>query len=216
MDYEQLSTVGCRQTEALRVCSHQANAHELHIVNGSLGAYHALWEHGIRCFDIDFMRTREGFVVATHPQRLQDAIGTAIGDVRKTLSNNTIIMIRSLGAADEEFPITDAVREQLVHMMVQHISHHLFAQLFELFSKLIKNTRDKPWLESKTQPNYRRYDTRASVVRRWLCIGCASVVVHRWLCAGGCASVVVHQLCIVGCASVSHPFWHAQRANDGA
>lgn len=48
-------------------------------------------------------------MVATHPQRLQDAIGTAIGDVRKTLSNNTIIMIRSLGAADEEFPITDAV-----------------------------------------------------------------------------------------------------------
>lgn len=108
--FEQLSTVGCRQTEALRVCSHQANAQELHIVNGSLGAYHTLWEHGIRCFDIDFMRTREGFVVATHPQRLQDAIGTAIGDVRKTLSNNTIIMIRSLGAADEEFPITDAVR----------------------------------------------------------------------------------------------------------
>lgn len=56
------------------------------------------------------MRTRDGFVVATHPQRLQDTIGTAIGDVRKTLSNNTIIMIRSLGAADEDFPITEAVR----------------------------------------------------------------------------------------------------------
>lgn len=109
VSYTQLSTFGCRQTEAIRVCSHQANAHELRISNGSLGAYQALWDQGIRCFDIDFMKTRDGFVVATHPQRLQDTIGSAIGDVRQTLKNNTVIMIRSLGADDEDFPITDMV-----------------------------------------------------------------------------------------------------------
>lgn len=92
------------------MCSHQANAHELRISNGSLGAYQALWDQGIHCFDVDFMKTRDNFVVATHPQRLQDTIGSAIGDVRLTLKNNTVVMIRSLGAGDEDFPITDVVR----------------------------------------------------------------------------------------------------------
>ena len=67
----QLSTAGCRQAEAVRVCSHRANAHELKVDNGSMQAYQALWDQGIRCFDIDFVSTADGFMVATHPQRLQ-------------------------------------------------------------------------------------------------------------------------------------------------
>lgn len=137
--YAQLSTLGCRQTEAVRVCSHRANAHELKVENGSLQAYQALWDQGIRCFDVDFVATADGFMVATHPDRLQQTIGSAIGDVRQTLKDNTIIIIRSLGADDDRFPITDV--------------------LFEHFGKLIKETEPKPWLDSKTQPNYRSAPT---------------------------------------------------------
>lgn len=43
--------------------------------------------------------------------RLQKTMGSAIGDVRKTLKDNTVIMIRSLGADDDRFPITDVVRD---------------------------------------------------------------------------------------------------------
>lgn len=139
VSYTQLSTLGCRQTEAIRVCSHQANAHELKVDNGSLQAYQALWDQGIRCFDVDFITTVDGFMVASHPQRLQATVGSAIGDVRKTLKDNTIIMMRSLGADDDRFPITDV--------------------LFEHFGKLIKETEPKPWLDSKTQPNYRSAPT---------------------------------------------------------
>jgi hypothetical protein len=44
-----------------------------------------------------------------HCCAVQDTIGSAIGDVRQSLKDHTIIMIRSLGATDEDFPITDVV-----------------------------------------------------------------------------------------------------------
>lgn len=50
----------------------------------------------------------------------------------------------------------------LVHIFRLHIPSprpppHTTPQLFEQFGKMIRQLDIKPWLESKTQPNHRRY-----------------------------------------------------------
>ncbi len=70
--FKKLSPEGCKETDALRVCSHRASTVEMEdTVNGSIDAYESLFRAGIMCFDIDFIATSDQVLLATHPDDLE-------------------------------------------------------------------------------------------------------------------------------------------------
>eukprot|EP00887_Chlorella_sp_A99_P002442 scaffold10.g2442.t1 len=110
--FAKLSAEGCGETEHLRVCSHRAATTEQEdVASGSLTAYATLFRNHIRCFDIDYVATGDGHLLATHPADLQAAVGAKAGIPK---ANNTAMLaaikrlslhqLREAGASQELFP----------------------------------------------------------------------------------------------------------------
>ncbi|KAK9809143.1 hypothetical protein WJX72_010116 [[Myrmecia] bisecta] len=119
-----LSPTACKQADRLRVCSHRAAAAELGLEDGSLQALRALWNYGIRCFDMDFVMTSDRLLLATHPDRLQAAMpnNNPIGIVKHNLHKHSLAQIRSLGAREKSFPTVHQLIEEFA-TLIQQDSH---------------------------------------------------------------------------------------------
>ncbi|GAB4814174.1 hypothetical protein N2152v2_001220 [Parachlorella kessleri] len=136
--FNKLDQPGCKATEELRVCSHRAKSKELaDIFPGSLSAYAALWKAKVKCFDIDFVATADGHLLASHPDDLQQALPAGqFGKLSETVGQHTLAAIRQGGADEERYPTMEAV--------------------LQVMGKLIESEEDKFWLKEGGHLDYSR------------------------------------------------------------
>lgn len=114
--YAKLSQAGCSHTEQLRVCSHRGRLSVEGLAPpGSLSAYSVLFKAGVSCYDVDFMQTADGQLLATHPDDLAAALEAAASSMaaavglRNRMRGMTLAELRSAGADEERFPTADAL-----------------------------------------------------------------------------------------------------------
>ncbi|KAK9818758.1 hypothetical protein WJX74_009887 [Apatococcus lobatus] len=90
------------------VCSHQAAGGELEMGTGSLQALQALWQAGVYCYDMDVVASKDGHLLVTHPNRIQEALAA-----NQTFSNETDVQnlelqeLRDRGLSAATFPEAD-------------------------------------------------------------------------------------------------------------
>jgi hypothetical protein len=114
--YAKLSQAACSHTEQLRVCSHRGRLSVDGLAPpGSLSAYTVLFKAGVSCYDVDFMQTADGQLLATHPDDLAAALeaaasraAAAVG-LRNRMRGMTLAELRAAGADEERFPTADAL-----------------------------------------------------------------------------------------------------------
>ncbi|KAI7837856.1 hypothetical protein COHA_008343 [Chlorella ohadii] len=112
--YAKLSQAGCSRTEQLRVCSHRGRLSVEGLAPpGSLSAYSVLYKAGVSCYDVDFMLTSDGQLLATHPDDLAAALEAAAGSaavgLRSRMRSMTLAELRAAGADEDQFPTADAL-----------------------------------------------------------------------------------------------------------
>ena len=95
------------------MCSHRGRLAVEGVPPGSLSAYSVLHKGGVSCYDIDFVQTRDGQLVASHPDDLQAALaagaaGQAAGGP-PPLGQWSLAELRAAGADEERFPTADAL-----------------------------------------------------------------------------------------------------------
>lgn len=92
------------------MCSHRGRLAVEDVPPGSLGAYAVLHKAGVSCYDVDFVQTRDGQLVASHPQDLLAAVAAA-GKAQppRQLGEWSLAELRAAGADEERFPTADAL-----------------------------------------------------------------------------------------------------------
>ncbi|KAK9818757.1 hypothetical protein WJX74_009887 [Apatococcus lobatus] len=98
----------CSIHQEMQVCSHQAAGGELEMGTGSLQALQALWQAGVYCYDMDVVASKDGHLLVTHPNRIQEALAA-----NQTFSNETDVQnlelqeLRDRGLSAATFPEAD-------------------------------------------------------------------------------------------------------------
>ncbi|KAL4856460.1 hypothetical protein ACK3TF_003252 [Chlorella vulgaris] len=160
--FDKLSSEGCARAEQLRVCSHRGRLAVEGVPPGSLSAYPVLHKGGVSCYDIDFVQTRDGQLLASHPQEVQAEVqagGKAAGKGPPDLGQWSLAELRAAGVDDERFPTADALIKASVDQLraselTQTALHPLtaapqvFAALLEQSGLLWKAVQGQPL------PNY--------------------------------------------------------------
>ncbi|PSC67682.1 glycerophosphodiester phosphodiesterase isoform A [Micractinium conductrix] len=122
--FDKLSAQACSHVEAVRVCSHRGRvAPEEGVAAGSLPAYGVLQKRGIWCYDIDFILTSDGSLLATHPSDMQAAIDAAgkggSKDMAARSHEHPLADIRAAGADEERFPTAETLIKALAASLTE-------------------------------------------------------------------------------------------------
>ncbi|KAL4440283.1 hypothetical protein ABPG75_003284 [Micractinium tetrahymenae] len=113
--YSKLSTEACEHVDNMRVCSHRARLEGVDgVASGSLAAYTTLVKAGVSCFDIDFVQTSDGQLLATHPEDLQAAVLSTAGkpsmaNLASHVHDFSLEQLRAAGADEERFPTANTL-----------------------------------------------------------------------------------------------------------
>lgn len=94
------------------MCSHRGRLAVEGVPPGSLSAYPVLHKGGVSCYDIDFLQTRDGQLLASHPQEVQAEVqagGKAAGKGPPELGQWSLAELRAAGVDDDRFPTADAL-----------------------------------------------------------------------------------------------------------
>ncbi|KAK3269325.1 hypothetical protein CYMTET_22227, partial [Cymbomonas tetramitiformis] len=99
-----------------------ALAGELRLADGSAAAVQGLLQQGVTCFDMDFVLTSDGHLLATHPERLQKAAKEA-GYSAPVWNNDLVPLsladVRAAGLDDLRFPTMGEVLDAFLDSMMQ-------------------------------------------------------------------------------------------------